>query len=157
MSIKTKLFIYIIVLLSFNSYAQTIKLQELEDMQDINTDSLEKHLQPQQPPKYLKQLLILEYCFWLNEKPEFGSKLEEIDLLANTLKRQDVLPIYNFCQGMLSIKKRQHKEAFVFLSNAAQGFENQKDTLGIIRTYVNLAQLNLSQTREEERNVKAGI
>ena len=151
---KKQLSIIVLLLLCFNNYAQTIQLKDVEVT--TNIDSLEKHLQPNQPQIYLNQLLLLERSWLKSSNPKAGSKLEELRLLANNQKRSDILPIYHLCKGYFFIKKRQHTQAFKSFSDALRGFESQADTVGIIKTCQSLTDLNINQSEIEIRNVKAG-
>jgi signal transduction histidine kinase len=152
---KQRILLYFLLVLNFDGYAQKIKYSTIDLF--VNTDSLEKHLIPNQPPKYLEQLLILEWNWARVSHAKFGSKLNEVYSMAVSQKRKDVLPICEYMRGLTYLKQRQHTQTFVSLNKALKGFESQADTAGLIVTYCRLANLNLTQTKDGQKDIEAGI
>lgn len=129
----------ICLLSSFKATGQRILYKDI--VRVVNFDSLENALRPNQPNTYLIQLLVLEKSWLKYHSPKFGTKLNELRALAIKLKRNDALPLQVYYKAKLLIIERKNSEAFQTLMDALHGFENEKDTVGIIKVLGELSTL----------------
>jgi signal transduction histidine kinase len=144
-----------LLLLQANCFAQSVKIEDIKTVK--NMDSLENNLRPKQPEVYLHQLLVIE-ASWLKENSDkFGTKLEVIAGLATDQEKRSILSIYYFWKGNLSVKNREHTQAFKFFKDALRLFEKQADSVAVVNTLIKLADLNLNQTTTHLRNIEAGL
>ncbi|MFN3849010.1 MAG: ATP-binding protein [Spirosomataceae bacterium] len=146
----------ICLLLTFETKGQKILYDKIKSTKNI--DSLEKAFQKNLPGVYLMQLLVLEKSWFELENPRFGSKLNELQDLAVGLKKEDALPTINYLRANVIYNDRFKKgEIFRILTEALRGYENLKDTVGIIKVLTGLTRLTIGNIAKNYRNADASI
>jgi signal transduction histidine kinase len=108
-----------------------------------NLDSLEQVSKTQKKGtlSYLKTLLALENSRLQNNIVKFGKNLSEIKELSIKQKNPYGMAVFYYWSGIKAIDTNPHN-AFLWFIKSADAFKKNKDTVGLVHSYLHLSTLN---------------